>query len=114
MQGNRKQKPKPTSLTCPECGGPLSQDRDGIFSHFRCRVGHAFSLRSLKEAQETRAEAGIWAAMQSLEESSEITRRLAKEARNRGDETEAVLYDGVVDEALRRAKALREVLEKSQ
>ncbi|OPY60657.1 MAG: Chemotaxis response regulator protein-glutamate methylesterase [Syntrophorhabdaceae bacterium PtaU1.Bin034] len=114
VQGNRKQEPKPTSLTCPECGGPLSQDRDGIFSHFRCRVGHAYSLRTLKEAQETRVEAGIWAAMQAIEESSEIARRLAKEVRNRGDETEATLYDRTVEASMRRAKALREMLEKGR
>jgi two-component system chemotaxis response regulator CheB len=103
----------PTTLTCPECGGVLNQDRDGKLSHFRCQVGHAFSLRTLDETQAARTEANLWASMQALEERSEIARRMADEAGARGDQKEATEHQKTADESLRRAKSLREMLEKS-
>lgn len=102
----------PTTLTCPECGGVLNQDRDGKLSHFRCQVGHAYSLRTLEEAHDTRTEANLWASMQALEERSEIAGRIADESRVRGDEKEAVEHGKRAEESLKRAKSLREILEK--
>ncbi len=72
---------------------------------------HASLLRTLKEAHEARAEARPWAAMQAFEENVDVNRRLAREARARGDEKEANGYDTTTEEILRRVKLYRHMLQ---
>jgi two-component system chemotaxis response regulator CheB len=62
---------------CPICQGVLSEAQPGVFQHFRCHVGHAFSLESLVREQSEEMERALWAAARSLEESAALSRRLS-------------------------------------
>lgn len=55
---------QPVPLTCPDCGGTLSQVDD----HFRCHTGHAYSPEHLLVRQDKSLEEAIWAAIRVLEE----------------------------------------------
>src|SRR4051794_38321992 len=38
-------------ITCPECRGPLWEERQGRIVEYRCRVGHAYNPRLLRRKQ---------------------------------------------------------------
>ena len=58
----------PTTLSCPDCGGGLSEIRDGPVLRFRCQVGHAFSPDSMEEAQAEAMEKALWVALRTHED----------------------------------------------
>jgi two-component system, chemotaxis family, protein-glutamate methylesterase/glutaminase len=101
----------PTSLTCPECGGPLWDEPHGEISGYRCRVGHVYSEDALVNAQAESVEAALWATVEVLEERAELLRRVA---RRRGDppRTRSRLEEGA-DDARRRAGMIRRALASS-
>jgi two-component system, chemotaxis family, protein-glutamate methylesterase/glutaminase len=98
----------PTSLSCPECGGPLWDAAQGGVNGYRCRVGHAYSEDALVDAQAASVEAALWVAVEVLEERAELLRRVA---RRRTDipRTRYRLEEGAAD-ALRRARLIRRAL----
>jgi len=98
----------PTSLTCPECGGPLWDSPQGDVPGYRCRVGHVYSEDALVDAQAVSVEAALWSAVEVLEERAELLRRVA---RRRADLPRARghLEQGAAD-ALRRAQLIRRAL----
>jgi two-component system chemotaxis response regulator CheB len=55
----------------------LTEAQTGVFEHFRCHVGHAFSLDSLVREQGEEMERALWAAVRSLEEGAALSKRLA-------------------------------------
>lgn len=64
-------------IVCPICEGVLTETQPGIFTHFRCHVGHTFSLDALVREQGEELERVLWAAVRALEESAALARRLA-------------------------------------
>lgn len=70
-------------VVCPLCQGVLTEAEPGVFEHFRCHVGHAFSVESLVREQSESMERALWAAVRALEESAALSRRLS--ARDTGD-----------------------------
>jgi two-component system chemotaxis response regulator CheB len=67
----------PAELVCPLCQGVLTEAQPGMFEHFRCHVGHAFTLESLVREQGESMERALWAAIRALEESAALSRRLS-------------------------------------
>jgi two-component system chemotaxis response regulator CheB len=98
----------PTSLRCPECGGPLWDSPQGDVPGYRCRVGHIYSEDALVDAQAETVEAALWSAVEVLEERAELLRRVV---RRHGDLPGARqrLEEGA-DDALRRARMIRRAL----
>jgi two-component system chemotaxis response regulator CheB len=66
-----------TRLACPECGGALAETVLPQISYYRCHVGHQFGPQSLAAAQAESAEAKLWAAVATLEETAALARHLA-------------------------------------
>jgi two-component system chemotaxis response regulator CheB len=66
-------------LVCPACHGVLTEAAVGEFRHFRCHVGHAFSLESLIGEQSEDVERALWAAVRSLEEGAALSGRLSSQ-----------------------------------
>jgi two-component system, chemotaxis family, protein-glutamate methylesterase/glutaminase len=64
-------------VVCPICDGVLTEAQPGVFQHFRCHVGHSFSLESLVREQSEELERTLWAAVRVLEESAALSRRLS-------------------------------------
>jgi len=67
----------PAEIVCPICEGVLTEAQPGVFQHFRCHVGHAFSLESLVREQSEELDRVMWAAIRALEESAALSRRLS-------------------------------------
>lgn len=105
---------KPTTLSCPECGGGLSEFRDGAALRFRCRVGHAYSPDSMEEAQAEVMEQALWVALRTHEDRIELFQRLAAHARERGQNHLAAKWEQQMQEARKNADLLRTVLSKPE
>jgi two-component system, chemotaxis family, protein-glutamate methylesterase/glutaminase len=66
-------------LTCPECSGPLSEEKQGTIVEYRCRVGHLFSPLALSKEQHVKLERTIWSTIVALEEAAEIFEMVSDE-----------------------------------
>ncbi len=64
-------------VVCPICEGVLTEAQPGVFQHFRCHVGHAFTLEALVREQSEEMERVLWAAVRALEESASLARRVS-------------------------------------
>lgn len=99
-----------SALTCPECGGPLWEAREGELLRYRCRVGHAFSGETMAAAQGEALDDALWTAYNTLRESMHLSRRLASEARGRGHEAVAKRFEERVHQKQRHADTILRVL----
>ena len=70
----------PSPFSCPDCNGTLWEVEDGQMLRYRCRVGHAYSARSMVEAESEAVERAMWAAVRVLEESVSMSRRIAQKS----------------------------------
>ncbi len=66
-------------LTCPECRGPLWEERQGPIIEYRCRIGHAYSALALAQEHDDMVERTLWSAAVALEEAADISEKLAPE-----------------------------------
>ena len=74
----------PTELTCPACGGSLSEQEEGSIVRFACRVGHVYSADSLVAEHGREVERALWAGLRSLEERADLYRRMARRSSGGG------------------------------
>ena len=97
--------------TCPECSGTLFEQHEGQLEHYRCRVGHAYSLGNLVSAQSESVEAALWTALRTVEEKQSMSERLALRAHERGRVEVATRFEQQAHEAARTARVLGQVLD---
>jgi two-component system, chemotaxis family, protein-glutamate methylesterase/glutaminase len=102
-----------TRFTCPDCGGVLFERHEGALERFQCSVGHVFSIESLSSAQAEALEGALWAAVRSLEDRAALLRRLAGRARGMERVRSASTFERQAEEALERARTIREAIERS-
>jgi two-component system chemotaxis response regulator CheB len=100
----------PTSLTCPECHGPLWELRDNALLRYRCRTGHGFTAESMLAEQSEALEGALWMALNTLEESALVAERLADDATERRHQHVATRFVEKAQESRRRAETIRRVL----
>ncbi len=105
----RRTKP-PSPFTCPECGGALWQSGGDGPMEFRCHVGHRYTGDGLASAQLEALEHVLWSALRTLEEGSELSRRMARRAREARLLELARAYEERARESEGRAAAIRRVL----
>jgi two-component system, chemotaxis family, protein-glutamate methylesterase/glutaminase len=74
-------------------------------TYYRCHVGHQFGPQSLAAAQAGTAEAKLWAAVATLEETAALARHLASHTGLGGDDADQ--QASTADWATRLAESLR-------
>ena len=105
---------EPSLFSCPDCGGVLSQvDADGVV-RFRCRIGHAYSPRTLFSEQDQGLEAALSTALRVLVERRDMSERLARRSRERGLHVAAQRFEQQAAVARRRADTVRAAIEGPQ
>jgi two-component system chemotaxis response regulator CheB len=97
----------PTTLSCPSCGGVLSQMRSGPPLRFRCQVGHAFTAQVLVGEQEDSVDEAIRTALRIIEERVVLLEKMAAEASQAGRTYSAREYQKRAAELRGRAVTLR-------
>lgn len=83
----------PAPLTCPQCGGVMSEVRGSKPLRFRCQVGHALTAAALAKEQENTVDEALRVALRIVEERAELVQRMAKDGRNAGRRAVADMYD---------------------
>lgn len=58
----------PTLMTCPDCGGILTQIEEHGAVRYRCYTGHVFSAPHLDSQYLQRTEETLWVALRMMEE----------------------------------------------
>ena len=74
-------------VTCPECRGPLWEERQGRIVEYRCRVGHIYSPLTMAQQHDETVERSLWATVVALEEAADIGEELAPELGPEGAQT---------------------------
>jgi two-component system chemotaxis response regulator CheB len=100
----------PAGLVCPECSGPLYDLSEDNFLRYRCRIGHAWSERSLSHEQDAGIERALATALQALEDKADLQHRVAASASKRGSDLVAARARRSAHDALASAKMVRELL----
>lgn len=101
---------KPSTLSCPDCGGNLVEIEDGPLLRFRCKVGHAYGPATLAEFHRESIEQAIWVALRTHEDRAIMFRRLADRARAHGHPTVEANWTRSAQEAERTVAMLKDVL----
>ncbi|WP_407571535.1 chemotaxis protein CheB [Deinococcus altitudinis] len=76
---------KPSSQTCPECGGVLVEIKEGGFTRYRCHTGHAYTGDALLVGVTEAIEDKLWSTMRALEEASMLLDNTGEEYRKAGN-----------------------------
>jgi two-component system, chemotaxis family, protein-glutamate methylesterase/glutaminase len=100
-------KPVFSGSTCPECRGPLSEIRQNGPPGFRCRVGHAFSLKTLLDEQTSTQERKLYEAIVALQEGAQ----LAEYAANRIKAADAEALRREAEQLRMQAETIRRIIE---
>ncbi len=72
-----KVEPRITDLTCPDCRGTIWELSRNNGKEYRCRVGHAFSSKSMLSEHSAAQEKALYGAVVALEEGASLASRLA-------------------------------------
>jgi two-component system chemotaxis response regulator CheB len=102
---------EPSSLTCPDCGGGLWEVRQSKPLRYRCHTGHAFSARSLENAQLEVAEQALWSSLRALQEREILLRRLVTVAQATGDTAQAQAGQRQADRVRAQARLLSRLVQ---
>lgn len=98
---------EPAPITCPDCGGVLSEVQGQRPLRFRCQIGHAYTAEELV-AHSGKVDEAIRVALRIMEERVELVERMARDARSTGRWAVAELYEQRGDEYRRYARTPRE------
>ncbi|MHC2438781.1 chemotaxis protein CheB [Bradyrhizobium sp. USDA 4451] len=100
----------PAPLTCPGCGGVLSELKAGHPLRFRCQVGHAYTADALAKEQESRVDEALRVALRIIGERAELVQRMADDGRQSGRLAVAEMYDARAAEYREYADMIRRVV----
>jgi two-component system chemotaxis response regulator CheB len=99
-----------TSISCPDCGGPMRKKTIADYYQYRCHVGHAYTGKWLLSAQKRVSEEVLWSAVRMLEERAQVERELAENERKAGHEGEAARLMKRAEESNDHARAVQELI----
>jgi two-component system, chemotaxis family, protein-glutamate methylesterase/glutaminase len=100
----------PSSLTCPECGGAMTEIHEGRRVRFRCHTGHAYSSVTLLADVDRSIDENLWRALRAMEERALLLAKLEEEAES-GDRQEEVAKSAqALADTRKRGDVLRELL----
>lgn len=97
----------PVPLSCPACGGVLSEMKGASPLRFRCQVGHAYTAEILSEQQEGAVDEAVRVALRIVQERLVLTERMADDARRNGHTASASMLASRAKEYSDHADVLR-------
>ncbi len=101
---------RPAPLTCPDCGGVLSEVDGDRPLRYRCQVGHAFSAQTLLRKQEGQVDEAMRVALRIIEERATLVERMGREALQTCRQGMAEMYERRAAEYRGYAESLREAV----
>jgi two-component system chemotaxis response regulator CheB len=110
LESAEERSERPAAMSCPECGGPLFEFREGGAQGYACRVGHSFSPQGLFAEQADALESALWTAIRVLEERCDLATGLAERLEARDANAGAARFRANAEDARRQADAIRAVV----
>jgi two-component system chemotaxis response regulator CheB len=101
----------PAPFSCPECGGVLSEVREGTLLRFRCQIGHRYSPLSVEAQQRDALDHALATALTAVNERGLLLRRLAEDARARGDRRACTRFESQARTAEEHRAHMRDLLD---
>jgi two-component system, chemotaxis family, protein-glutamate methylesterase/glutaminase len=98
----------PFPVSCPECQGPLFQVKEGKENYFHCRIGHAYSGKSLNEAHDEALERALWTSIRTLGE--KIILHKTMEQKSKKDPQRSRRLRETIEHAQKEIDLLKEIL----
>lgn len=110
--GNHDVEPEaaPSPFSCPDCQGVLWETFESGIPRFRCRVGHAWSMRSLVAQHGEALESALWTAVRALEERAVLCDRMRRRAEEGGHRVTATHFEERGAEAGKAAALIRRLI----
>lgn len=102
----------PSSLICPECQGPIWEVAEGKHTQYRCLVGHIFSPESFVAEEGAAVERALWVAVKTLQERSDLLKKLADKASAIGQSISAASFREKARESEGHADVIRDILKR--
>ena len=103
----------PVALSCPACGGVMSQIERRPPLRFRCQVGHSYTAEALAAEKEGTVDEAVRVALRIMEERAVLTGKMADDARRSGRDAAANSYEQRVMESRAYADTLRRAIVES-
>jgi hypothetical protein len=75
---------RPTSLTCPECGGAVAPEGVGTLLQYRCHIGHVLTAETMLIASFQEIETKLASCLAHLNEHMELCRHIADQGSSDG------------------------------
>ena len=100
----------PVALTCPDCGGTLSEVNGRRPLRYRCQVGHAYTSKILLNQQEAQVDEAMRIALRIIEERAELVARMGRDATELGRSSTADMYARRAAEYRSQAEAIRKAV----
>jgi two-component system chemotaxis response regulator CheB len=102
---------QPTRLSCPQCGGVLSEVTEEGSTRFRCEIGHAFTAESLVAAQHDELERAMASAMRMHRERVVLFRRMQDRSEAQAMPHAAARWRASANESDHAAKLIAQAIE---
>jgi two-component system, chemotaxis family, protein-glutamate methylesterase/glutaminase len=97
-------------LSCPDCGGVLSEVERAPPLRFRCQVGHAYTAEALATQQEDSVDEALRVALRIVAERATLTQKMAEDARRGGLRHSAASFERTSAQSRGHVETLREAL----
>ncbi|AUX78605.1 chemotaxis protein CheB [Sinorhizobium fredii] len=97
-------------MSCPACGGVLSQVKSWPPLRFRCQVGHAYTSDTLAAESEGSVDEAMRVALRIIEERVTLSEKMAEDARRSGRDAAAAVNSRRADEGREHAETLRRAM----
>jgi two-component system, chemotaxis family, protein-glutamate methylesterase/glutaminase len=97
-------------LTCPDCGGVLTEIDDAGIVRFRCQIGHQYSEQSLIALHPERLEYALWMAVRALKERADLSTRVAQRFHARGNARTARRFERDAEQSREAMSTLRRTI----
>jgi two-component system chemotaxis response regulator CheB len=101
----------PIAQTCPECGGAMREERQANLTRFRCHIGHIMTAEVMAAVQLEVLEKDLAVVLRTLNERVDLCRHLAEKHAARGDAATRDAWGQAGDEAGRRERTVRDLVE---
>jgi two-component system chemotaxis response regulator CheB len=98
---------RPAALTCPECGGAMTEEKTGTLLRFRCHIGHLLTADAMLQAQFTNLEAQLAGCLVALKERAELCWLIIQS----GSSYDKKRLEAAKRQAVERAEIIKELLE---
>ena len=84
---------QPSTFSCPNCEGVLSEVKGEGPLRYRCQIGHALTAEFLDDCQDRALERAMGVALRIMEERIGLLKRLIEDARVQGHKAAASLHE---------------------